>query len=249
MTETTNQTTMDSWDDTPLYDPRATWPEGKSSHPLRIAEVSTKYTDPKDGAATGWEIKKVKLEVANGELAGKPLFMDFLVTPSKDKDGTIMAKSAKIEKYQADINEDTGTNFTFEEAEAKAVAGVVGFAKGERQRWLRLLNAAGFIREQDVRAGDKNQRRIDNGVMGVVKMRTNSEGQHEIIGDDGNSTGTVFTDDMLVSRLVMGETAPEEYQTVNKETGEVETRMGRKVNKVWDVDPAEVGDLAESTPF
>jgi hypothetical protein len=232
----TNQTAMGDWDDTPLYDPRATWPEGKSDHALRITEVNTITTDPKEGLATGWEIKKVKLEVANGDLAGKNLFMDFLVTPAMNEKGEVVPKEEKVVKLMAD-------GLDRDEAYEKAQSNIIGFAKGERQKYLRLMNAAGFIREQDVKSGDKNMRRIEGEINGAVKLR-NTENGYEIVGTDGNTTGTVFTDDMLVTRIVMGTTKPEKYK--DKDGNE---KTGRAVAKVWDYDPSEVGELAESVAF
>lgn len=232
----TEQTTMDNWDDIPMYDPRATWPKEASTHPLRITEVTTKMTEPKNGATKGWEIKKIKFEVANGDLEGKPLFMDLMVSPATDANGQIVPNPAKVEQHQAD-------GLSYDEAFAKAQQGVLGFARGEVQKYIRLLNAAGFIREKDIVPGDKNMRRIDSGLNDVVKLRAAEGGGYEIVADDGTSTGTRFTDDMLVSRIIMGKTAPEKYR--DKDGNE---KTGRKITKVWDYDPAEVGELNEATP-
>lgn len=226
-------------DNVDLYEKKATWPVEKSSHPVRIVEVTEKTFDSREtNAVKGWTKKNVKLEVANGDLAGKPLFMDFFWDPPRDSEGNVVPSTTSVEQHKADGKDSTEAYELAQEGSKKAAT--IG-----KQNFLKLMNAAGFIRVKDTKPGDKNMTRVQEG---LAVLMQNTENGYEILDSDGNGTGNYFTPDMMVRKIIMAHTAPDTY-TKTLPDGSKEERIGRKVNYVSGVSLSEIGDIGEEVPF
>ena len=112
-------------------------------------------------------------------------------------------------------------NLSYEEAEEAVLNGWVTAVKIGKEGFKKLINAAGFIDMKDTKPGDKNITRIEAGLATEIP-------------DD-------FTLDTLVGRVIMVATKT----GTNTNTG----NEYQEVKRVWDVNPAEVGDLATAAPF